>query len=108
MVNCETPYPSDFENHRLLLIGSVNSGPARFARICRLHPGVKDRPHEDWALGYSPNFPETLFRCDFIIGLVFYHFKIITFSDASISVIIVLKYYMMAYFEANVYGTFFL
>ena len=96
MVNCATPYASDFENHRSLLIGLINSGPARFGRICRFHPGVIDRPHEDWALGYSPNFPETLFRREFIIGLVSYHFRILSFGNDSIRIIIVLKDFMMA------------
>ena len=96
MVNCVMPYPSDFEGRRILLINSVNSGPSRFGRICRFHPGVKNRPNEDRALGYPPNYPETLFRCEFIICLITYHFKVLTFSDASVTSIIALKDFMLS------------
>lgn len=96
MVNCVTPYPSHFWGLRSLIINAVNSGPARFGRICRFHPGVRDRPNENWVLGYPPNFPETIFRSEFIINLIVYHFRILTFSDSSVTTIICLKDFMMS------------
>ena len=81
MVFCYEPYPASFQGHRPLLLSSINSGPARYERICRYHPGVRDRLNEFWALGYPPHYPITLFRCEYILELLNYHKLILDFGD---------------------------
>jgi hypothetical protein len=81
MVYCYDPYPSCLIGHRPLLLSSVNSGPARYARIIRYHTGVRERVREAWLLGYPPHYPTTLFRCEFILELLNYHREILDYGD---------------------------
>ena len=77
MVYCYTPYPSCFQGHRNMLLGAVNSGPARYERVILYHPGIRDRIDKTWELGYSPHYPLMLFRSDYILELLNYHKNIL-------------------------------
>ena len=96
MVYCYDPYPTSFQGHRKLLLSSINSAPARLARICLYHPGVRDRIDSLWDLGYPPHFPETLFRCEFILALLKSHIRVIKMDSLTAANIATLVKNMMA------------
>jgi hypothetical protein len=96
MVLCYMPHPCNFDHDRALLLNFVKSGPARYGRIIKFHPEIRDRLPELLDLGYPPHFPETLFRCEFILKVICYHFFIIDFEQRFIDNIIALRNLMMS------------
>ena len=84
MVTCYEPYPASFQGHRALLLSSINSGPARYDRICRYHPGVRDRVDESWLLGYPTHYPVTLLCCKYIPELLNYHKTVLNYRNLTV------------------------
>ena len=95
MVLCHTPYPHDFVHNRPLLVNAINSAPARYKRLCQYHPGiVKGVSAINVKTGYPHCFSTKIFRCEYIIVLLYQHFDIIFLEHTAMRNIIALRHHV--------------
>ena len=69
----------------------IDSATARYDRILEYHPFIKmrsDLPIVD----YVTNYPGSLFRCEYIIHLLYYHIEICTFNQHTLQSLMKLRY----------------
>jgi hypothetical protein len=71
---------------------AIDSSPARYDRILELHPYVHNRAKTDiLSTGYILDYPSSLFRCEYIIHLLYYHIEICSFSQNALQSFVKLR-----------------
>jgi hypothetical protein len=95
-IRCFFPYPNEFYYNNKFLGDCVSSAPARYERLCSHHPGIvpasgwtsSPKPHKT---GYPANYPKQIYRVDYILGLLYYHFEILDFPHSAMKSVLTLK-----------------
>ena len=84
MVTCHLRYPEFFQNARSEMFNLVNSSEARYSRLIEYHPGIvkTSRWTRNRTTGYPVDYPQKLFRMEYFLQLIYYHFDIITFEHS--------------------------
>ena len=76
---------------------AIDSAPARYERILKYHPYIRTRlVTELRSTGYIFGYPTSLFRCEYIIHLLYLHIEICTFSSYALQSFIKLRYMYIA------------
>ena len=70
---------------------AINSAPARYERILESHPYINKRPMTELTYGYIIDYPKSLFRCEYIIRLLYHHIEICTFSQYALKSFVKLR-----------------
>ena len=83
-IQCHAKHPHKFNNSWEKLYGAVYSSSACYERLLKYHPGIvrATRWTRDRITGYPSNFPQRLFRADYILELLQYHFEVVNFEHS--------------------------
>ena len=94
MIWCHAKYPHNFKNFRSELFSAIYSSEARYARLCAYHPGIvkSSRWTRDRITGYPTNFPPRVFRVEYIIQVLYYHFEVVSFEHSCMTDLISLRH----------------
>ena len=111
MVMCHIRYPLHFRNARMSMFQLIHSSEARYSRLTTYHPGIV--PASRWTrtriTGYTVDYPPKLFRMEYFLQMIYYHFKIISFEHSCLREITDLRHmstqlsriFMVSFFKTS-------
>ena len=70
---------------------AIDSAPARYDRILDSHPYITKRPTSELTFGYIIDYPKVLFRCEYIIHLLYHHIEICNFNQHALESFVKLR-----------------
>ena len=69
----------------------IDSAPTRYKRILDSHPYITGRSESELTFGYIIDYPKALFRCEYIIRLLYHHIEVCTFSQTALESFVKLR-----------------
>ena len=70
---------------------AIDSAPVRYTRILDSHPYITKRQNHELSFGYIIDYPKALFRCEYIIRLLYHHIEVCTFSQHALESFVKLR-----------------